>query len=101
MIPISRPAIGPEEIKAVEEVLRSGALTQGAKVKKFEELFAAYVGVKYAVATNSGTSALHTALLGSGIGAGDEVITTPFSFVATANAVLYAGAEKCPLSHLR
>jgi len=93
MIPISRPVMGPEEIKAIEEVLRSGALTQGAKVKTFEEQFAAYIGAKYAIATNSGTSALHTALLGSGIGTGDEVITTPFSFIAAANAVLYAGAK--------
>jgi len=93
MIPISRPVMGPEEIKAIEEVLRSGALTQGAKVKTFEEQFAAYIGVKYAIATNSGTSALHTALLSLGIEPGDEVITTPFSFIAAANAVLYAGAK--------
>ena len=93
MIPISKPVIGPEEIRAVEGVLRSGVLTQGTKVKKFEGMFAAYIGVKYAVATNSGTSALHAALLGSGIGAGDEVITTPFSFVAAANAILYTGVR--------
>jgi dTDP-4-amino-4,6-dideoxygalactose transaminase len=93
MIPISKPVIGPEEIRAVERVLRSGVLTQGTKVKKFEGMFAAYIGVKYAVATNSGTSALHVALLSSGIRAGDEVITTPFSFVAAANAILYTGAR--------
>ncbi len=93
MIAISSPFIGDEEIKAVEEVLRSGNLAQGRKVAEFEEAYAAYVGTKYAVAVSSGTTALHLSLLAHGIGEGDEVITTPFSFIATANAILFAGAK--------
>jgi dTDP-4-amino-4,6-dideoxygalactose transaminase len=68
-------------------------LAQGPRVEEFEALFAAYIGTKYAVATNSGTAALHVALLASGIGNRDEVITTPFSFIATANAILFCGAK--------
>ncbi|MEM5847376.1 MAG: DegT/DnrJ/EryC1/StrS family aminotransferase [Candidatus Aenigmatarchaeota archaeon] len=93
MIKIASPVIGEEEIKAVEEVLRSGILAQGPKVKEFEEKIAEYIGVKYAIATSSGTTALHTALLAVGIKPGDEVITTPFTFIATANSILYCGAK--------
>jgi dTDP-4-amino-4,6-dideoxygalactose transaminase len=93
MIKIASPSIGSEEIKAVKEVLKSGMLAQGKKVKDFEEKIAEYVGVKYGVATSSGTTALHTALLAVGIKPGDEVITTPFTFIATANSVLYCGAK--------
>lgn len=93
MIKIASPVIGEEEIKAVEEVLRSGILAQGPKVKEFEEKVAEYIGVKYAIATSSGTTALHTALLAVGIKPGDEVITTPFTFIATANSILYCGAK--------
>ncbi len=89
---ISTPILEDDEIEAVNNVLRSGMLTQGPKVKEFEEAFASYMGTKYAIATNSGTAALHTALLASGIGKGDEVITTPFSFISTANAILFCGA---------
>lgn len=92
MISISKPQIGEEEKQAVLQVLESGQLAQGPKVKEFEERFAAWCGVKYAVATSSGTTALHVALLAHGIGQGDEVITTPFSFIASANCILYAGA---------
>jgi dTDP-4-amino-4,6-dideoxygalactose transaminase len=92
-IPIARPGIGPEEKAAVLEVLESGTLAQGPRVAAFEAAFAAYCGVKHAVATSSGTTALHLALLAHGIGPGDEVITSPFTFVATANAVLYVGAR--------
>lgn len=92
MISISAPAIGNEEKKAVLRVLDSGLLAQGRVVQQFEEAFASYCGVQYAVATSSGTTALHLALLAHGIGPGDEVITTPFTFVATVNAVLYVGA---------
>lgn len=92
MIPISAPVLGGEE-EAVARVLRSGMLAQGPLVEEFEEKFAAYVGTKYAVATNNGTTALHTALLAAGIGSGDEVITSPFSFIATANSILHCGAK--------
>jgi dTDP-4-amino-4,6-dideoxygalactose transaminase len=92
MIHISRPQIGEEEKQAVMAVLDSGQLAQGPRVKEFEDKFAAWSGMKYAVATSSGTTALHVALLAHGIGPGDEVITTPFSFIASSNCILYAGA---------
>jgi perosamine synthetase len=84
--------IDSESIKAVQDVLKSGQLAQGPKVEEFEKAFANYIGTKYAVAVNSGTAALHLALMASGIGQGDEVITTPFSFIASANCCLYCGA---------
>lgn len=90
---IAMPLVGNEEINSVVEVLFSGALAQGKKVEEFEEAFAFYIGTKYAVAVSSGTTALHLALLAHGIREGDEVITTPFSFIATANAILFAGAK--------
>ena len=93
MIPIAKPVISEEEIEEVVKVLRSGFIAQGPKVAEFEENFAEYVGVKYAVASSSGTTALHLALLAADIGAGDEVITTPFSFAATGNSILYVGAK--------
>ncbi|PWB50037.1 MAG: aminotransferase DegT [Candidatus Methanoperedenaceae archaeon] len=93
MIPIAKPIIGEDEINAVIEVLRSGNIAEGQKVKDFEEAFAKYSGTSFAVAVNSGTAALHIALLAHGIGAGDEVITTPFTFVATSNSVLFTGAK--------
>jgi perosamine synthetase len=93
MIPIAKPFIGDEEIKEVEAVLKSGFIAQGPKVTEFEGKFADYIGTEHAIATSSGTTALHVALLCAGIGEGDEVITTPFSFAATANSVLYVGAK--------
>lgn len=93
MIPIANPIIEDEEIQEVVEVLKSGFIAQGPKVAEFEEKFAEYVGAKYAVATSSGTTALHVALLAAGIGEGDEVVTTPFSFAATGNAALYVNAR--------
>jgi perosamine synthetase len=93
MIPIAKPLIGEEEKQAVLEVLESGVLAQGPRVQAFEEAFAKYCGVKYAVATSSGTTALHVALLAHGIGPEDEVITTPFTFIASANSILYVGAR--------
>ncbi|MCQ1535113.1 DegT/DnrJ/EryC1/StrS family aminotransferase [Methanosarcina sp. KYL-1] len=93
MIGIAEPQIGVEEVEAVQGVLRSGILAQGPKVAEFEEAFAGYVGCEHAVAVNSGTAALHCALLAHRIGKGDEVVTTPFSFVASANSVLYTGAK--------
>lgn len=92
MINISRPQIGDEEKQAAMEVLGSGQLAQGPRVKEFEEKFAAWCGMKYGVATSSGTTALHVALLAHHIGPGDEVITSSFSFIASANCILYAGA---------
>lgn len=92
-INIASPQIGKEEIKAVTGVLKSGMLAQGPKVKEFEEKFAKFIGVKYAVATSSGTTALEVAIRAHEIGPGDEVITTPFTFIASANAILYTGAR--------
>ena len=93
MIPISKPFIGEAEKKAVLEVLDSGMLVQGPRTARLEEKFAAACGVKHAVATSSGTTALHVALLAHGIGEGDEVITTPFTFIASANSIIYVGAR--------
>lgn len=93
MIPIAQPLLGREEEGAVLEVLRSGQLAQGPRVEAFERSFAEWLGVKYAVATSSGTAALHIALLAHGIGPGDEVITSPFTFIASANAILFCGAR--------
>lgn len=93
MIPIAKPIIGAEEIKAVTAVLNSGGIAQGKVVEEFEEAFAEFIGTKYAIAVNSGTAALHIALLAHGIGESDEVITTPFTFIATANSILFTGAK--------
>jgi perosamine synthetase len=92
-VPITKPLLGEAEELAVIEVLRSGWLVQGPKVAEFEREVAAYVGAKYAVATSSCTTALHLALLVHGVGPGDEVIVPSFTFIATANAVLYTGAK--------
>ena len=92
-INIASPQIGKEEIKAVTEVLKSGMLAQGPKVAEFEKNFAKFIGTKFAVATSSGTTALHTALLAAGIGPGDEVITSSFTFIASSNSILYVGAR--------
>ena len=93
MIPIAKPLIGEEEKKAVIEVLESGVIAQGPRVKAFEEVFAKMCGVEHAIATTSGTTALHTAILAHGIGDGDEVITSPFTFIASANSILFVGAK--------
>jgi len=93
MIPIAKPIIGEDEIIAVVDVMRSGVIAEGQKVKDFEADFAGYVGTSYAVAVNSGTAALHAALLAHDIGNGDEVITSPFTFAATSNSVLFTGAK--------
>src|SRR5947209_3137970 len=91
-IPIARPQLGREEEEAVLEVMRSGALAQGMGVKAFEEAFAVAVGSRFAVATSNGTTALFLALVAHGIGAGDEVITSPLTFIASANAIAQTGA---------
>jgi dTDP-4-amino-4,6-dideoxygalactose transaminase len=93
VIPIAQPQIGPEEQAAVAETLASGALAQGPRVRELEERFAALVGVPHAVATSSGTTALHLALLAAGVGPGDEVVTSPFTFIASGTSVLYTGAR--------
>jgi dTDP-4-amino-4,6-dideoxygalactose transaminase len=93
VIPIARPQMGEEEKQRVWDAMASGMLAQGPRVAEFEERFAAMVGVPHAVATSSGTTALHLALLGYGIGPGDEVITVPFTFFASATSVLHTGAR--------
>jgi dTDP-4-amino-4,6-dideoxygalactose transaminase len=92
MIPIAKPFIGDEERAAVDRVLRSGGMAQGPEVEAFEKEFSTLVGGRHCVAVNSGTSALHLALVAMGIGPGDEVIVPSFSFAATANSVCLAGA---------
>lgn len=93
MIPIAKPFLGGEEIKGVADVLRYGIIAQGPRVSELEDQFAKLCGAKYAVAVNSGTAALHTALKVAGIRQGDEVITTPFTFIATANTILMQTAK--------
>jgi perosamine synthetase len=92
-IPLAKPLLGPEEEQAVIEVLRSGQLSLGPRVGEFERLFAACVGARHASAVSSGTAGLHLALRAVGVKDGDEVITSPFSFVASANAALYERAR--------
>jgi perosamine synthetase len=92
-IPLAKPVIGEAEEQAVLAVLRSGQLSLGPRVPAFEEAFARRVGARHACAVSSGTTGLHLALRAVGIGAGDEVVTFPFSFVASANAPLYEGAR--------
>jgi len=93
MIRIAQPIIGPEEEQAVLEALRSGRLVQGPRVAAFEDAFARYTGAQHAVAVSSGTSALVLSLLAHGIGAGDEVLVPTFTYAATGNAVMLAGAK--------
>jgi perosamine synthetase len=92
-IPLSQPDITRKEIDAVVEVLSTPTLSIGPKIEEFEGLVAKLVRRRYAVGVSSGTSGLHCAMLAAGIGPGDEVITTPFSFVASANCILYVGAK--------
>jgi perosamine synthetase len=91
-IPVARPFLGREEEDAVLEVLRSGWVSQGPRVAEFERDFAEYVGAPYAVAVSSCTTALHLALIVAGVKPGDEVLCPSLSFIATANAIVYAGA---------
>jgi len=92
-LPISRPSIGQEEIDEVAKVLRSGWLTTGPKVREFEARFAEFVGVEHAIAVNSCTAAMHLALEAAGVSHGDEVITTTYTFAATAAVVRYLDAH--------
>ena len=92
LLSFSPPVIGDEEIESVIETLRSGWLTTGPRARELEQRFAAYVGAPHAIATSSCTTALHLALIAAGVGPGDEVVTTSFTWPATTNAILHAGA---------
>lgn len=92
-IPVAKPSFGVEEEHALVEVLRSGWVSQGPRVAEFEKKFAEYVGAAHAVAVSSCTTALHLALVAAGIKSGDEVICPSLSFIATANAIVHAGAS--------
>lgn len=92
MIRLAKPHLGEAEVEAVSAVLRSGMIASGPLVRRFEEEFAAYVGVRHGIAVANGTVALHAALLGAGVQPGDRVVTTPFTFIATANAIMHCGA---------
>lgn len=91
-VPFAPPALGPDEIAEVIATLESGWLSTGPRVKRFEQAFARYTGASHAVALNSCTAALHLSLLASGVGAGDEVVTSPLTFCATANVIVHTGA---------
>ncbi len=91
-IPLAKPVIGERERELVDEVLRSGQLSLGPMVRRFEEMWAERVGVAYAVATSSGTAGLHLCFDALGLGPGDEVVTSSFSFVASSNSIVYGGA---------
>ncbi len=93
LIPIAKPIIGEDEINEVVKVLKSGELSQGRWVESFERRFAKFINTKFAKATSNGTTALYLSLLALGIKEGDEVITTPFTFIASVNAILYVGAK--------
>lgn len=93
MIPLYKPYIGRKEIEAVLRVLKSGKLSRGKEVEKFEEEFANFTKQKHAIAVNSGTSGLHLAVKAMGWKKGDEVITTPFSYIASSNALLFEGVK--------
>jgi hypothetical protein len=92
-IPYGRQTISSEDIEAVSQVLQSDFLTQGPKIAEFEQAFADYIGVRYAVAVSNGTAALHLSVLAMNISPGDKVITTPITFAASANCVRYAGGD--------
>src|SRR5258706_3011758 len=92
-VPITKPALGEEEARAPYESIKSGWVTQGPKVAEFERAVAEYVGAKHGIATTSCTTGLHLALASIGIGPGDKVIVPSFTFIASANAVLYTGAD--------
>jgi dTDP-4-amino-4,6-dideoxygalactose transaminase len=92
-LPFGRPCLGEEEINSVVETLQSRWIGTGPKAVQFEKLFAEYVHSRHALAVNSCTAALHLSLIASGIGPGDEVITSPLTFAATANVVVHVGAK--------
>lgn len=93
MIPITRLSVGQAEAKAAAEVIASGWIAQGRRVEEFERMVAEYVGAKHAIAVSSATTGLHLALIAAGVKPGDEVICPSYSFIATANSIVYAGAK--------
>ncbi|MFA7074362.1 MAG: DegT/DnrJ/EryC1/StrS family aminotransferase [Endomicrobiaceae bacterium] len=93
MISLVRPVFGKKEKQLINEVIDSGIIASGKYVEQFEQKFAEISGAKFGIACSNGTAALHTALLACGIKAGDKVITTPFTFIATSNSILYCGAK--------
>ena len=93
MIPIARPIVGDDEKRAVSQVLESRILAQGPRVKEFEGRFSRYIGTDFGIAAASGTAALHLSLLAMGVSPGDEVITTPLTFFATASTIMMVGAK--------
>src|SRR5260370_9871107 len=92
LLPYGRQSLDDADVQAVVEVLKSDWLTTGPKIAEFEEQFAEWVGARHAVSFSSGTAALHAAAFAAGLGPGDEAITTPITFCATANCILYHGA---------
>lgn len=93
MIPITRLSVGQSEAAAAAEVIVSGWLAQGKRVEQFEQLVAQYVGARHAIAVSSATTGLHLSLIAAGVQPGDEVICPSFTFIATGNAIVYAGAK--------
>jgi len=93
MIPLHRPYVGIEEVKELERVINSKWLTQGPRVTLFEDMVKEHIGVKYAIACSSCTTALHLALLSCGVGPGDEVLVADYTYPATGHAVMYCGAK--------
>src|SRR5438477_11022959 len=93
LLPYGRQSLDEKDIQAVVDVLQSNWLTTGPKVEEFEERFAAWVGAKYAVSFSSGTAALHGAAFAAALQPGDEAVTSPMTFCATANCILYQGAK--------
>ena len=92
-IPLYKPYISKNEVEAISRVLKQGKLSRGSEVESFEKEFAQYIGKKFAIATNSGTSALHILVRAFGWKEGDEIITTPFSYIASSNAILFENAK--------
>jgi len=92
-LPFALPLLGEDEITEVTDTLRSGWLTTGPKTAQFEKDFCEFIGADYALAVNSATSGLHLALEAIGVGKGDKVITSPYTFTATAEVIRYLGAE--------